>query len=189
MLDIVNNYIEEARRYQSFGDYEMSVASLNKASQSDRSKEHEVEIQKLLCLCYRKMEDYDMALYHINNAINANTKHVQTPKIRNERAVCLMNKGIVYEVSNRPKNAEECYRTAVNIFEQLHKGNSANYGIIINAMLTFGMFYYNQGEYKQSIDILERSLLYFGPEKESDRRFLAIQNSLEEMKQKIGAWK
>lgn len=177
-------HIDDARQFQKYGDHESALSSLQLAQQADRLKEHEVEIQKLISFNYRKIGDFNMALLHINNAINQNAKYNNSKQNQNEHAVCLMNKGIIYEEHNRYDNALDCYLPAVELFISLHKANPDEYGIIINALLTLGLFYYKRSDYAKAKDTLELALSYFGEEKENDRRYLAICNTLKELQDK-----
>lgn len=184
MVKLVQTYIDDARRFQRCGDHEFAIASLQLARQEDRRNEYEVEIQKLLSLSYRKMGNYDMALLHINNAINQNAKMNNSIRLRDEYAVCLMNKGIIYEECKRDDNALNCYIPAVNEFISLHKDNLDKHGLIINALLTLGLFYYKRGNFKKSREVLELALTYFHDGKESDRRYIAICNTIHELEDK-----
>lgn len=65
----VQNFIDDARRFQRCSDHDLAISSLQLAQQEDHHKEHEIEIQKLFSLSYRKIGNYNMALLHINNAI------------------------------------------------------------------------------------------------------------------------
>ena len=67
-------YIDDARRFQKNGNYELAIALLTQASQQKLSPTHELEIQKLLSFNYRKAGNFDMALFHINNALNLFSK-------------------------------------------------------------------------------------------------------------------
>ena len=97
----VQNFIDDARRFQRCSDHDLAISSLQLAQQEDHHKEHEIEIQKLFSLSYRKIGNYNMALLHINNAINQNAKRNNDKQAQNEHAICLMNKGIIYEESKR----------------------------------------------------------------------------------------
>lgn len=90
----VQNFIDDARRFQRCSDHDLAISSLQLAQQEDHHKEHEIEIQKLFSLSYRKIGNYNMALLHINNAINQNAKRNNDKQAQNEHAICLMNKGI-----------------------------------------------------------------------------------------------
>ena len=96
----VQNFIDDARRFQRCSDHDLAISSLQLAQQEDHHKEHEIEIQKLFSLSYRKIGNYNMALLHINNAINQNAKRNNDKQAQNEHAICLMNKGIIYEESS-----------------------------------------------------------------------------------------
>lgn len=62
----VQNFIDDARRFQRCSDHDLAISSLQLAQQEDHHKEHEIEIQKLFSLSYRKIGNYNMALLHIN---------------------------------------------------------------------------------------------------------------------------
>jgi tetratricopeptide (TPR) repeat protein len=94
-----------------------------------------------------------------------------------------MNKGIIFEEQNHYNKALECYLPALDIFIKLFNSEADNYGLIINALLTIGLLYYNQHNYVKSKEYLERSLPYFVENKENDRRYLAIINTLSELKE------
>lgn len=170
----VQNFIDDARRFQRCSDHDLAISSLQLAQQEDHHKEHEIEIQKLFSLSYRKIGNYNMALLHINNAINQNAKRNNDKQAQNEHAICLMNKGIIYEESKRYDNALDCYISAVDTFISLHKNNPEEHGLIINALLTLGLFYYKRGNFESAKDTLESALTYFGEGRKNDRRYLAI---------------
>lgn len=46
----VQNFIDDARRFQRCSDHDLAISSLQLAQQEDHHKEHEIEIQKLLAL-------------------------------------------------------------------------------------------------------------------------------------------
>ena len=58
----VQNFIDDARRFQRCSDHDLAISSLQLAQQEDHHKEHEIEIQKLFSLSYRKIGNYNMAL-------------------------------------------------------------------------------------------------------------------------------
>lgn len=49
----VQNFIDDARRFQRCSDHDLAISSLQLAQQEDHHKEHEIEIQKLFSLSYR----------------------------------------------------------------------------------------------------------------------------------------
>lgn len=124
----VQNFIDDARRFQRCSDHDLAISSLQLAQQEDHHKEHEIEIQKLFSLSYRKIGNYNMALLHINNAINQNAKRNNDKQAQNEHAICLMNKGIIYEESKRYDNALDCYISAVDTFASIDKGTRGSAG-------------------------------------------------------------
>lgn len=173
-------YISDARNFQKHSQHEFAIDALWKAKDLDYHHEFEAEIQKLLSFNYRKLGDYNRALIHINNAIRINSTGV-TDNLKKEYAICLMNKGIIYEEQNKLDKVLECYLPALKIFTDLFNSDPDNYGLIINALMTIGMFYYKQKKYLKVKKYLERTLPYFGADKYSDRRYLAIINTLEEI--------
>lgn len=189
MCLLSTDYISDARNFQRCGEYELAIMSLNRAREVDKQKKNGVEIEKLLSFNYRKLKQFDLALFHINNAIKdaklaCNLAHDKQTK--NDYAICLMNKGIIYETINATDKVEACYLPALEIFIDLFDATPEHYGIIINALLTIGMFYYNQHKYAQAEEFLEKALPYFGDSqaKDRDRRYLAITNTLSDIKNK-----
>lgn len=174
--------IEDSRRFQKHGQYDDAISCLNKARMQNYDNTYTVEIEKLLSFNYRKLENFDLALYHINNAINAIP--LLTNEEKNNRAICLMNKGIIYEERNSVDQALLSYLEALNIFLALHDPNGENNGIIINALITISLLYDKQGKYKKEIEYLQQALEYFGTGKENDRRYVSIINTLSELKNK-----
>lgn len=177
-------YINDARKHQKHGGYDLAIDSLKMAQQIDLQHKFTIEIHKLLSFNYRKLGNLDMALYYIDNAISyakTSLKQLESQQMQNEYAVCLMNKGIVYEERNELDKVVECYLSALQIFMKLYNSDSENYGLIINTLLTIGMFYYNNKQYSQARKYLENAIPYFGVGKESDRRYLAIINTLSDL--------
>lgn len=56
----VQNFIDDARRFQRCSDHDLAISSLQLAQQEDHHKEHEIEIQKLFSLSYRKIGNYNI---------------------------------------------------------------------------------------------------------------------------------
>ena len=179
----VEEYINDARNFQKHGQYDFAIDSLWKAQELDHQHEFEAEIQKLLSFNYRKLGNFDYALIHINNAIRINSIE-STAKAKKERAICFMNKGVIYEELNRKEKVMECYLPALKTFMDLYSSDPDNYGLIINALMTIGMFYYKQENYSKVKEYLEKTLAYFGDEKEKDYRYVAVINTLEEIRGK-----
>lgn len=176
-------YINDARNFQRHGQYDFAIDSLWKAEDLDHDHQFKAEIQKLLSYNYRKLEDFERALIHINNAIRINSIGT-TDESKKECAICFMNKGIIYEELKQNDKVLECYLPALRIFTDLFNSDPENYGVIINALFTIGMFFYKQKKYSKVKEYLERTLPYFGTDKENDRRYVAIINTLEEIKEK-----
>lgn len=179
-------YIGDARRFQQFGDYDLAIESLREAMRVDTQKKYAVEIQKLLCFNYRKIGNYDMALLYINNAINSlrlKNQPLSTISMLKEYAVCLMNKGIVFEEKGESVKALNCYLEALDIFLDLYKDDENNYGIIINALFTIGALYYKEKHYSKSKEYFEKAMSFFENDvnKEQDRRYITIINTLKEI--------
>lgn len=178
MYPMVEIYIEDARNFQKHAQYDLAIEALLAAIEVDYQHVFEAEIQKLLCFNYRKLGEFDLALLHINAAVNL-TKSTETSK--EEYAICLMNKGVVYEEIGDSEKALKCYLPALTIFTNLLNAKPEKHGIIINALLTIGLLYYHQKQYADAKGYFERALLYFGDSKEMDRRYLKINELLEEI--------
>ena len=127
MCLLSTDYISDARNFQRCGEYELAIMSLNRAREVDKQKKNGVEIEKLLSFNYRKLKQFDLALFHINNAIKdaklaCNLAHDKQTK--NDYAICLMNKGIIYETINATDKVEACYLPALEIFIDLVSNTS-----------------------------------------------------------------
>lgn len=178
--------IDDARRFQQFGEYDLAIESLKTAQSIDIKKKHDIEIQKLMSFNCRKLGNYNMALLYINNALNslrAKSHQMSNKSMRNEYAICLMNKGVVYEEKGEPNKAINCYLEALDIFLSIYKDDIDNYGIIINALFTIGSLYYNQHKYPKAKEYFEKAIDYFENDKnkEQDRRYIALNNILREI--------
>lgn len=185
MHSLLEVYINDARNFQRHGQYDLAIESLNQAQRIDIQHQFEIEIQKLLSFNYRKLGDFSLALFHINNAINLASSKTDSKKAHEEYAICLMNKGIIYEETDKQSKAIKCYLPALKIFMDLFGSEPENFGIIINAFLTIGLLYYNQQQYLKAKECFEQVLPYFGAEKESDIRYIKIIRMLEEITDKI----
>ncbi len=97
-----------------------------------------------------------------------------------------MNKGIIFEELKRRDKVLECYLPALKIFTELYNSDPDNYGLIINASMTIGMFYYKQKKYLKVREYFEKALPYFGNDKDCDRRYITIIKTLEEIKEEGG---
>lgn len=184
------DYISDARKFQRHGEYDLAIESLKNAQLLDLQQEYEVEIQKLLSFNYRKIKKHGLALFHISNAIRINKLDFEQTHKRQAKAdyaICLMNQGVIYEEMNSAEKAIACYLSALEIFTELFDTSPENYGIIINALLTIGIFYYNQRQHKKAKEFLQRALHYFDDDqgKGRDRRYLAIIRTLSEISNKI----
>lgn len=178
----VEDYIADAKSFQRYGEHETAIDLLITARQLDHDKKNEVEIEKLLCFNYRKLQDCDLALFHINNAINAVSRKPESKETKNEYAICLMNKGVVYEEQNDIEKAMLCYSSALEVFLMLYGSDSNNHGIIINALFTIGTLCYEQNKYKEAKRYLSEAILYFDHSQiESDRRYQAIIQMLNQL--------
>lgn len=178
MYPMVEVYIQDARNFQKHGEYDLAIETLWAAREVDDQHIFEAEIQKLLSFNYRKLSKFDLALLHINIALSL-TKNVETSK--EDYAICLMNKGVVYEEIGNYEKALECYLPALKIFTNLFNTKPESHGLIINALLTIGLLYYRQNQYLDTQKYFEQALFYFGCNKEMDRRYLKIKEILEEI--------
>lgn len=174
MCSMVEVFIRDARNFQKYGQYDLAIDSLEKAKKIDSEHEAWVVIEKLLSFNYRKLGQYSSALLHVNNAIN-----LVGSKINEEYAICLMNKGVIYEEMGKSEKAIDCYLPAVEIIINLFNSTSENFGIIINALLTVGLLYYKQKQYLKAKEFFEQAIPYFGDGRETDRRYIKIMELLQ----------
>lgn len=176
--------ISDARGLQKIGLYEEAIQVLISSLPSASPTLEFVEIYKLLCYNYRKLEDFDLALYNINQAINMTQKCRSKDNVDDaniQLAICLMNKGIVFESRNEPKKALELYDEAIKLFKKLTTPKKIDNGIIINALLTAGTAHLNYNNKLKARNLLHEALKYFDDTKEMDRRYHAIRNTLKEI--------
>ncbi len=179
-------YIMDSRSFQRCGEYDLAIDSLFKAKSVDNDRRHEVEIHKLLSYNFRKLGQFESALLYINYALNAVRGLIQKSGeeeqelARLEFAICLMNKGVVYEEMGKVENALECYHPALEILLRLYEHDSSFSGVVINALFTIGALYYNNRQFSESKEYLKMALSFFESEerREEDRRYIAIINTL-----------
>ena len=178
----IETYIDDARTFQQNGEFDLAINMLERAKTADFKKRNEVEIEKLLSFNYRKKGNFNIALYHINRAIDIIRRSPEKSE-ELEYAICLMNRGVVYEEMGYVDKALASYLPALDIFLFLLSATPQNYGIIINAMLTIGMLFYNSHQYVNAKLYFEKALPYFAEneQRENDRRYLAIRNTLKEL--------
>ena len=177
--------ISQAREYSSCGEYDWAILQLYEALNGKTTVEQEISIRKLLCLCYRKQENYSAALLQINTAIRVNAKRDYTPDVVEEKAICQMNKGIVYEAAGDFSKALTCFIPATNTIISLHKDSPESYGMIINALITLGACYERCGELQNAVDTLNKCYDYFTGSPDNDRRYIAVNNTISDLRQKI----
>lgn len=92
--------IDDARHFQRFGEHETAIEWLNKAFELENLTRLEaIDVEKLLCFSYRKLEEYDLALIHINKAIRLleESQDDDNTAPKRELGICYMNKGAVYQ--------------------------------------------------------------------------------------------
>jgi tetratricopeptide (TPR) repeat protein len=178
----VETYIDDARTFQHNGEFDLAIYVLERARTADIKKKNEVEIEKLLSFNYRKKGNFNIALYHINRAIDVIRRSPEKSE-ELEYAICLMNRGVVYEEMGFVDKALASYLPALDIFLSLFSATPQNYGIIINAMFTIGMLFYNSHQYVNAKLYFEKVLPFFAEneQRENDRRYLAIRNTLKEL--------
>lgn len=184
MDEISKVHIGDARKFQRYGEYSLAAESLNLAQKADIHNRYSLEIEKLKSFNYRKLGDYNMALLHINNALRINAEqNQQYEQVICERAVCLMNKGVIFEERGEDTRALDCYLSALERFILLVAKNKEYGGMVINSLLTIGLLYYKRENFNEAREYLMMAIPYFEDGKEQDRRYLAIINTLEELKE------
>jgi len=68
-----------------------------------------------------------------------------------------MNKGVIYEEMSEQAKAIKCYMPALKIIINLFNSDPENFGMIINALSTIGLLYYNQKRYlEQFLEIMRK---------------------------------
>ncbi len=179
MNNLPQDYINDARNFQVAGQYDLAINSLEYAQQLDVNNKYYSEIQKLLCFNYRKLGNFNMALLYINNAINS-FSNIDTEN-QKEYAICLMNKGVIYDEQSSFIKALDCYLPALNIFKAICDNETDSYGLIINALFNVGTLYYKIHDYKNATKHFKASIPYFGDCKETDVRYLTIMKILSEI--------
>lgn len=178
--NLIKLHISDARNFHIHGMYDEAIATLNLIRNSKLDREDKIELYKLLSFNYRKLGQYETALYNINIAIQSAKQESQDEQDIRKYAICLMNKGVIYDEQNKFVQAIACYEQAVNLLISLYESTQNEYGIIINALINLGSAYYNSKQYPRAKEILQKALNYFGDEKQNDRRYLAIVSTLNE---------
>lgn len=181
----VEQLIQDSRLFIRYGDYDLAIATLSNVLNSKSSLTQKAAVHKLLCQCYRKTEQYNLALVHINKAISINSKGKLDRRAREEHAICLMNKGIVLEVQGKYTDAIASYQSAISNFLDMFENSQESYGIIINAYLTLGSCYEKKGSLELALDTYKKCLNYFCEDKENDRRYCALMNSIHNLENNV----
>ncbi|MCL2049101.1 MAG: tetratricopeptide repeat protein [Defluviitaleaceae bacterium] len=174
--------IFDARNFQKHGMYDEAITVLLPIIDLPQKSLFQVEALKLLSFNYRKLDDVNMAMYYIQRALKLVISLKGKEKgVNTEYAVCLMNKGVINESRGKITNALSDYSETLGIFQGLFDIGEVDNGILINALLTIGTACYNKNDYLSAKKYLMDALVYFGDDCKTDRRYLAIKNTLTEI--------
>lgn len=174
--------IDDARKFNRYCLYEEALEKLNEVLLPIKYKDLECDILKLKSFTYRKLQEYDMALIYINRALQcASHNNIVDKDIT--YAICLMNKGVIYDEQRKYFEAIRVYLEAVDIFRNAFKETNDE-GKLINALINLGTAYFQNQQYKLARKVLEEALIYFKGDKFNDRRYVYIKNILEQIEQK-----
>lgn len=176
--------IQDVRAFQSTGMHDEAIALLKGAEIIAESISDKIEIYKLLCFNLRKTDQMSLALVYINKAINYAKKQMEMCSISDnimEYAICLMNRGVIYDALKSYNKAIDSYYIASNHLINLYENNEFEGGIIINSLINLGMAYYENGQIYEARNTLEKALSYFSTNYENDIRYISIINTLNEL--------
>ena len=170
----IDQCICDARSFAQCGNYDLAISALYNVLNRKSTPKQRITACKILSLCYRKTEQYSLALLHINKAISINSAEQPSEEAKEEKAICLMNKGVVYEELGRMSDAIACYQPAVHTILELFEKRQDSHGIIINALITLGTCYEKIGKNNMAYEIYKECLKYFHEGAENDRRYHAL---------------
>lgn len=136
---------DEIRYFQRYELHEEALEIAEKLNKDELDASGKVKLYKLMALSYRKIGDINLALFCINQAI-AIVKREK--KVRNdavldkELAICLMNKGVIYDSERQYDQACSAYKDAIAIFRTRHDLDNET---MSNALLNYGEALFNAG--------------------------------------------
>lgn len=172
--------IDDARKFNRYCLYEESLEKLNEVILPIKNKDLEQEILKLKSFIYRKLQEPDMALIYINQALQCIKNHNFIDK-NIKYAICLMNKGVIYDEQKKYMQAIREYTIAVDIFRNDFKKTNDE-GKLINSLITLGTAYFHNKQYDLAKNIFEEAMSDFKFDKVSDARYRYIEKMLKEIK-------
>jgi len=115
--------------------------------------------------------NYKEALQYYNR-----TKELE-PKIKATKQVEIANNrynmGYIYYKLNLPKDAINCFNTALNIFQELNKSDTVSYETdIVLSLNSLGTLYYEEKKYEVSKKMYQKSLEIYNSRSSKDKRYL-----------------
>lgn len=136
---------DEIRYFQRYELHEEALEIAQQAKVDELNILEKVRLYKLMTLSYRKIGAINQAFICINKAITIIKKE---KKIRNdssldkELAICLMNKGVIYDSERSFYDACSTYREAIAIFRTIYDLDNET---MSNALLNYGEALFNAG--------------------------------------------
>lgn len=172
--------INDARIFQKYCLFDEAITCLSKIELPIKDKNLEYDILKLLSFNYRKLQEYSFALIYINQAIKCIQVGKGIVNRNSAMAVCLMNKGVIYDEQKKYKEAIKIYISAIELFKQDYK-ETGDGGKLINALINLGIAYYNNFQLAYAKGCFYDAISYFGDDKNNDRRYEYIIQMLEKI--------
>lgn len=173
--------IDDVRHFNRYCLYEESLEKINEVILPIKNKDLEHEILKLKSFIYRKLQEPDIALIYINQALQCVKRNNIVDK-KMKYAVCLMNKGIIYDEQKKYEQAIREYLVAVDIFRNDFKKTNDE-GKLINSLVNLGTAYFQNQQYNLAKNLFKETMAYFKEDKNTDTRYIYIENMLHEIEQ------
>lgn len=178
-----NNNIEiNIADIQYFQKYEMHEEALTIALQIPTDKLESLnkcKLYKLTSLSYRKLGLTEDALIYINRAISVVKNENNWDNKEKEIAICLMNKGVIYDAAKSYKEACDIYRQALSIFKSIE---GIEDGIVANALINYAEALLKINKRKKAVFIFRDILQLINDE--NDMRYQYVINKLGELENK-----
>ena len=167
--------ISDARKFQRYGEHELAVQFLERAQKLCSYNEELADIEMLKSFSYRVLEEYETALWSINNAISIITDIGNHEK---KYARYLMNKGIILECLEKDVDAISTYTEAIDIFRRMNNVDDEARRLLINALITISLLFEKKGIFSEAKNNLEEAKSLFRENEKEDIRYSSIINTL-----------
>lgn len=171
--------IDEIRYFQRYELHEEALEMANKVMIESLEPMERVTLYKLMTLSYRKLRCFDYALQYICKAIKIVENEIELKedkRLDKELAICLMNKGVIYDAQQNYNEACLIYRKAISIFRSL---NDLDSGILLNALINYGDALCNLRLQSKAVFIFREALNLV--EKEDDIRYTYLNKKLDDL--------